>query len=120
MTAIDSSLETLRHSVPSDVEREADDYTIDGVQPRLAFRPDDADEAARQCVHFSLLNDGFDRFPLVVAGDQRAADQAAQIVALADHFLQAAQVVGDRIEGFLALAQIVQSGRVPLGYAAQP
>jgi glycolate oxidase FAD binding subunit len=47
MTAIDSSLETLRHSVPSDVERETDDYTIDGTQPRLAFRPDDADEAAK-------------------------------------------------------------------------
>jgi glycolate oxidase FAD binding subunit len=47
MTAIDASLDDLRHTVPSDVEREPDDYAIDGVEPQLAFRPDDADEASR-------------------------------------------------------------------------
>jgi glycolate oxidase FAD binding subunit len=46
MTVVDSSLDAIRHAVPSDLEREAHDYAIDGVQPQLAFRPDDADEMA--------------------------------------------------------------------------
>lgn len=46
MTAVDAGLDAIRHAVPSDVEREVHDYAIDGVQPQLAFRPDDADEVA--------------------------------------------------------------------------
>ncbi len=46
MTAVDATLDTIRHVVPSDVEREPHDYPIDGEQPQLAFRPDDADEVA--------------------------------------------------------------------------
>ena len=46
MTAIDASLDSIRHAAPSDVEREPHDYPIDGEQPRLALRPDDADEVA--------------------------------------------------------------------------
>src|SRR5690606_6368469 len=40
------SLDALRHAVPSDLEREPHDYAIDGVLPRLAFRPGDPREVA--------------------------------------------------------------------------
>ncbi|MEI6137533.1 MAG: FAD-binding oxidoreductase, partial [Chloroflexota bacterium] len=41
-----ASLDALRHVVPSDIERSPHGYGIDGVEPTLAFSPDDRDEVA--------------------------------------------------------------------------
>ncbi len=39
-------LESLRHAVPSDVERSPSGFGIDAVEPALAFSPDDRNEVA--------------------------------------------------------------------------
>ncbi|MDA1003810.1 MAG: FAD-binding oxidoreductase, partial [Chloroflexi bacterium] len=42
----DTALAALRHRVPSDTEREAHDFPLDGLLPRIAFSPSDRRETA--------------------------------------------------------------------------
>jgi glycolate oxidase FAD binding subunit len=41
-----TALQSIRHVLPADTEREAHDYAIDGVLPLAAFSPDDRHETA--------------------------------------------------------------------------
>jgi glycolate oxidase FAD binding subunit len=45
MTA-DAGIEAMRHALPADTERSPHSFTIDGVEPRVAFAPDDEFEVA--------------------------------------------------------------------------
>lgn len=46
MTAAASALDRLRHALPSDTERPAHHYVMDGVTPAIAFAPNDPAEVA--------------------------------------------------------------------------
>jgi len=76
---------------------------------------DETEKAVRQPREPGALGDGGDRPPLLEPREDRAAYQAAQFGALAQHRPQLTQIVGNLIQRFVFIRQIEQRRGVAVG-----